>query len=74
MFVIHLWLVNQCYKVLRNNGKLIFKLPHWSSSRAYGDLLVQTNGIIVNINNNVQTFESDLRAVELYKCIFDFFK
>lgn len=33
--------VNEAYRVLRVGGKLAFVVPHWASSRAYGDLTHQ---------------------------------
>lgn len=68
-----IWLVNECYKILRNNGKLIFKLPHWSSSRAYGDLLVQwppvTESWFYHLNTEWRKEHNSLE--ERYDCNFD---
>ncbi len=30
--------VNELYRVLKKGGKLNFRVPHWASNRAYGDL------------------------------------
>jgi hypothetical protein len=36
-----IWLVNRLHVVLKKNGKAIFTVPYWNSSRAFGDLLIQ---------------------------------
>ncbi len=69
-----IWLVNTVYKILKPNGKLIFKLPYWSASRYYGDLLVNpypvTESWFPHLSD--QWRKDNNEAHEHYSCNFDF--
>lgn len=69
-----IWLVNIVYNILKTGGKLIFKAPHWASSRQYGDLLVQWPPISESwfYHLNSQWRKENNHLEDRYTCDFDF--